>query len=148
MSKSIPLPEKGQPMDVSYIYDLAEVLNDLVKEVSSATYNYTTVDTVSSGKQSVKTSEARLIGGYVEVYNNATVTASQEQPFSYTFQSDYKFPPVVTASPINIGNTSSGKNVTVVLTSVTTSRVDGVIRFNSSGDVSIGVNLIILGIPN
>ena len=48
----------------------------------------------------------------------------------------------------NIGNTPAGQNASVILKTITTSRVEGLVRFNSSGDLSLAVNLIILGIPN
>jgi hypothetical protein len=144
----IPLPERGQPLDVPYIYQLADAVNQLSTQVSSATYNYTTVDTVSAGKQSVKTSEVRIIGGYVEVANNSTVTAASEKPFSYDFPSDFKYQPIATATAVNIGNTPAGQNVTVILKTVTTSKVEGIVRFGASGDLSLAVNLIIIGIPN
>jgi hypothetical protein len=144
----VPLPERGQPLDVTYIYQLAETINDLATQVSSATYNYTTIDTVSAGKQNVKTSEARVIGGYVEVANNSTVSAGNEKTFSYDFPSDFKYAPIATATAVNIGNTPAGQNVTVILKSVTTSRVEGVVRFGASGDLSLAVNLVIIGIPN
>jgi len=144
----VPLPERGQPLDVTYIYQLAETINDVATQVSSATYNYTTVDTVSAGKQNVKTSEARLIGGFVEVANNSTVSAGNEKPFAYDFPSDFKYAPIATATAVNIGNTPAGQNVTVILKSITTSRVEGVVRFGASGDLSLVVNLIIVGIPN
>ena len=144
----IPLPERGQPLDVTYIYQLADTVNDLSTQVSSATYNYTTVDTVSAGKQSVKTSEARLIGGYIEVANNSTVSAGNEKTFSYDFPSDFKYQPIVTATAVNTGNTPAGQNVSIILKTVTTSRVEGVVRFGASGDLSLAVNLIVLGIPN
>jgi hypothetical protein len=144
----VPLPERGQPLDVTYIYQLAETINDLATQVSSATYNYTTIDTVSAGKQSVKTSEARVIGGYKEIANNSTVSAGNEKPFSYDFPSDFKYAPIATATAVNIGNTPAGQNVTVILTSVTTSRVEGVVRFGASGDLSLNVNIIVVGIPN
>jgi hypothetical protein len=144
----VPLPERGQPLDVTYIYQLADTINDLSTQVSSATYNYTTVDTVSAGKQSVKTSEARMIGGYVEVANNSTVSAGNEKTFAYDFPSDFKYQPIATATPVNVGNTPAGQNVSVILKTVTTSRVEGIVRFGASGDLSLAVNLIILGIPN
>jgi hypothetical protein len=144
----VPLPERGQPLDVTYVYQLANAINDLSTQVSSATYNYTTVDTVSAGKQSIKTSEARVIAGYVEVANNSTVTASSDKTFSYDFPSDFKYQPIATATAVNIGNTPAGQNVSVILKTVTTSRVEGIVRFNASGDLSLAVNLIIVGIPN
>jgi hypothetical protein len=145
---SVPLPERGQPLDVTYIYQLADALNRVSTQVSSATYNYTTVDTVSAGKQNIKTSEARVVGGYVEVANNSTVSAGNEKTFSYDFPSDFKYAPIATATPVNIGNTPAGQNVSVILKSVTTSRIEGIVRFGASGDLSLAVHIIAVGIPN
>lgn len=144
----IPLPERGQPLDLTYIYELAQAINSLSDEVSPSTYKYVTVDTPAAGKQSVKTSEARIIAGFVEVTNNSTVSSGNEKTFSYDFSTDFKYAPVVTATPVNVGNTQAGKDVTVVLKTITTSRVEGVVRFNTSGDLSVGVNLTVVGIPN
>jgi len=144
----VPLPERGQPLDVTYIYQLADTINDLSNQVSSATFNYTTIDTVSAGKQNIKTTQARIIGGYVVVANNSTVNAGNEKTFSYDFPSDFKYAPIATATAVNTGNTPAGQNVSVILKTVTTSRVEGVVRFNSSGDLSLAINLIIVGIPN
>jgi hypothetical protein len=143
----VPLPERGQPLDVTYIYQLAETVNELATQVSSATYNYTTINNGSSGSQSVKTSETKIVGGYVQVANNTTVTAASEVSFSYTFD-DFKYSPIVSATPYNIGNTPAGQNVSVILKTVTTSKVEGVVRFGASGDLSLAVHLIIIGIPN
>ena len=143
----VPLPERGQPLDVTYIYQLAETVNDLATQVSSATYNYTTIDNGTSGPQSVKTSETKIIGGYVSVVNNATVTASSEASFSFAF--DYfKYSPIVSATPYNIGGTPAGQNVSIILKTVTTSKVEGTVRFNASGDLTLAVHLVIIGIPN
>jgi hypothetical protein len=144
----LPLPERGQPLDVPYIYQLVDTVNKLSTEVSSATYKTTSVDTASAGRQNLKTSEARFVGGIVEVANNSTVSAGNEKPFSYDFSSDFKFPPVVTATAVNTGNTPAGQNVSVILKTVTVSKVEGTVRFNASGDLSLAVNLVILGIPN
>jgi hypothetical protein len=144
----VPLPERGQPLDVPYLYKLVDTVNQLSTEVSSATYNYTTIDTVSAGKQSIKTSEVRMIGGFVEVANNSTVTAASEKSFSYDFPTDFKYQPIATATPVNTGNTPAGQNVSVILKTVTTSKVEGIVRFGASGDLSLAINLIIIGIPN
>jgi hypothetical protein len=135
----VPLPDRGQPLDVSYIYQLATALNDLASQVSPTNYKYVTIDTPNVGKQSVKASEARILGGYIDVVNSATKSAGNEVAFSYDFP---------TATPINVGGTDAGKNVSVILKTVTTSKVEGVVRFNSTGDLSVAVNLIVIGIPN
>jgi hypothetical protein len=144
----VPLPERGQPLDLTYIYQLVDTVNDLSTQVSSATYNYTSVDTGSTTKENIKTSEARFIGGYIEVANNSTVSAGNEKTFEYVFPSDFKYLPIASATAVNIGSTPAGQNVNVILTRVTTSRVEGVVRFGASGDLSLAVHLIIIGIPN
>jgi hypothetical protein len=144
----IPLPERGQPIDVSYIYQITNAVNNLSDQVSTATYNYTTIDTVSAGKQNIKTSEARMIGGYIVVANNTTVTKDTTKTFSYSFPSDFKYTPIVTASPVNTGTTPAGDDVTVVISDVTRGNVSGIVKFGTSGTVSITVNLVIIGVPN
>jgi hypothetical protein len=127
---------------------LANAVNDLSSQVSPALYKYVTVDTAGVGKQSVKASEARILGGYVEIVNSASKTKGDTVSFSYDFATDFKYAPIATATPLNIGNTPAGKNVSVVLKSVTTSKVEGVVVFNETGDLTVAVNLIIIGIPN
>lgn len=143
----IPLPERGQPLDVSYIYQVASAVNDLSAQISPSTYKYVTIDTAGT-KQSVKASEARIIGGYIEVATNSTISAGVDRPFSYDFPTDFKYAPIATATVVNIGGTQAGKDVSVVLKLITTSRVEGIVKFNSSGDLSVAVNLIVIGIPN
>ena len=144
----VPLPDRGQPLDVSYIYQLAEAINNLSNELSPTTAKYTVIDTASNGKQSVRTSDARVVGGFVEVNNGSTTTPGSEQVFSYTF-SDFAYVPIVSATPIttSLNSTDSSKDVSVVLTNITTNRVDGIVKFNTIGVSSVGVNLVIIGIP-
>ena len=42
----ISLRERGQPLDVTYIYQVVDTLNTLSAQVSDATYNYTDIDVV------------------------------------------------------------------------------------------------------
>jgi hypothetical protein len=147
MSK-IPLPERGQPLDVTYIYELAKAINDLSTQVASASYNFTTIDNGSSNKETIKTSNAKIIGAYIPIFSNSTVSAGNEKAFTYSFQSEFKFPPIVTATAKNITGEAAGQNVTVVLRDITTSKVDGFVRFNASGNLSLAVNLIAVGLPN
>lgn len=144
----IPLPERGQPLDLAYIYQLAEAINDMSVQLNPSQNRYVTIDTPTDGKQSVLTSGAKINAAYVEVSSSRTVIAGTEQDFSYQFPSEYKYAPVATATPVNAGGTSAGREVSLIIKNVTTSRVDGVIRFNASGTLTVGVNLVVVGIPN
>jgi hypothetical protein len=143
----VPLPERGQPLDVTYLYSLVDAVNDLSTQVASTTANKTVIDTVSAGKQEIKTSNARIIGGYVEVANNSTVSAGNEKTFTYDFK-DFKYPPIVSATLVNTGQTPAGQNVSVILKPITETRVEGTVKFGTSGDLSLAVHLVIVGVPN
>ena len=142
----IPVPEQGQPIDVSYINLIVTAINELSDQVSPALYKYVTVDIPKQPQQSLKISETRIIGGYVDVFKGIQSVGGQKD-FFYQFKPEFKYPPMVVATPVNNG-TEAGKTVTVVLQEPKTSRVDGTVIFNSAGDVSIGVNLLIIGVPN
>jgi hypothetical protein len=146
----ISYPQSGQPIDVSYISNIVAAVNQLSEEITPSSTKYVNVDTTTAGKQSVSVSETKIIAGYVEVVSNSTVTAGSEKEFSYTFPADFKYEPIAVATPIMIGASASdaGRNISIVLKSVSTSRVDGIIRFNANGTASVGVNLLIIGIPN
>lgn len=144
----IPLPERGQPLDVSYIYSLAQAVNDLSNQVSTATYNYTTVDVPGSSPQSLKTSDAKIIAKNILVTNNGTVTAGNETDKLINFDAGFKFPPVVVATPVNQVGTSAGKDVSVVLSNITTTSANATIKFNTSGVLTVYLNIIAVGIPN
>jgi hypothetical protein len=147
----IPLPERGQPIDLSYIYQIAEAINDISQQLSPTNNRYVTIDTPADGKQSTMSSGVKINAAYVEVYTGLAVNAGDEEPFSYNFPADYKYAPVATATAVNVGNTPAGRNVSVILKSVTTSRVEGTVKINSGnpgGEATVGVNLIIVGIPN
>lgn len=144
---NIPLPNRGQPIDVSYLYQIADAVNSLTTSVSAASNKYVTVDTISFGKKDMGSAEMRMVAGYAEVANNTPVGAAGELPFFLTY-SGFKYAPIVTATPINIGGTTAGSDISVVLKTVTASRVDGIVKFKTGGNVTIGVNLIAIGLPN
>ena len=144
----IPLPERGQPIDVSYIYQITNAVNQLSDQVSTTGYNYTTIDTVSVGKKDVKTSEARVIGGRYVMAAKSRLADSTET-FSYSFNGNFKYPPIVTATIVNTGGVgTAGDAATVVLTSIDSNGLTGLVRFDKAGNASTTVNLIIIGIPN
>lgn len=144
----VPLPDRGQPLDLSFVYELAKAINTLSDELSP-NVQQTEIDTVSAGKQKIRTGDARIVGGYINVTNSSSTSPDGEGPFTYPFETNFAYVPIVTATPILIeeGSTEAGKDITVVLTKITTSQVQGVVRFNTIGVASVGLNLLAVGIP-
>jgi hypothetical protein len=59
----IPLPERGQPLDLSYMYQVATAINDISSEISPSIYKYVSIDTPTAGPQNIRASESRIIAG-------------------------------------------------------------------------------------
>lgn len=147
----IPLPERGQPIDVSYLYQIANAVNSLAEQVTTTGFNYTTVDTLTAGKQNIRTSESRIIAGNVQVTSNSDQAAGSTKAFTYSYNGNFKYTPVATATVVNSGSTGAtpaAESATVVITSIDANGLTGLVRFNTRGRATTSVNLIIVGIPN
>jgi hypothetical protein len=144
----IPTPDRGQPLDVSYVYQIVEAINDLSSQISSARYKYASIDT-TSGNESTLLTDTKVVAGEKVIYPTLTnVTAETTQSFSYSFKGEYRYPPIVTITPVLIEGTSSGQNVSVIIQSVTNSSVNGIVRFNTGGSLALKVHIIAIGIPD
>jgi hypothetical protein len=143
-------PQPGQPLDLDYVSTVVKAVNGILDKMASS--NSVGKSTVSTGaaSESAKTSDLVFVGGYKEIFGTAqSVTAGTSKDFSLDFPNGiiFKNPPIVTATPYTLNSTDAGRNVTVILKSVTTSKVEGTVIFNANGNVSIGVNLIAIGVP-
>jgi hypothetical protein len=145
----LPLPERGQPLDLSYIYQMSTAINELASALGYETSgdNFTIDSPDSAQKQTIATSAGKVIGAYVEVATNSDITSSNtEIPGSYSF--NFKFPPIVVATIRDRQGTEAGSNANVVIKNVTASNVSFVVKFRNKGKATVGVNLLIIGIPN
>lgn len=146
MSK-IPVPDRGQPLDVSYIYQIVEAVNDLSSRLARPSYSYTSVDT-TAGQVGSQITETKVVAGEKVIYSSLTnVNLDSRVSFSYSFNGEFKYPPIVTATPVLLQGTSAGQDVSIVIDSITTSQINGTVNFNSTGSVALKVNLIAIGIP-
>lgn len=143
----IPTPSRGQPLDVTYISQIVAAVNENTAKVSSATYKHTTVYKRDGGSQDVANDAVRIIAGYANVLNNEPVQADYVKIYTFTYPTDFMYAPIVTATVQNVGSNSVGDNVSVTLRNVTTSGAEIAIRFGRQGNVSIAVNLMIIGLP-
>ena len=142
----VPVPDRGQPLDVDYIYLLAEAINTLSNDITSATNKYTTVSS-DGGTHNVRTGDARIVAGSVTINSAQSVSANSSVQFRYDLGGGFKYTPVVTATPVNTGSQGSQVDVTVIIDSVTTQSVSGQAYFRTSGNLSVDVNIVAVGIP-
>jgi hypothetical protein len=142
-------PDRGQPIDVPYIYTIVTTLNDIANQVNGSSEKYTTVYSREAGKQDQRTSDTKFYANFFDLPQQLQVNQGDTREFSFDISGvGFRYPPIVTATPVNTGTSSASNDVLVVISSVTTSRVDGFVRFNSSGTVDIAINCIAVGIPS
>ena len=144
----IPIPERGQPLDVTYIYTIVQAINELYTQVDTSKKGAIKVTTDRNGPQTAKASESLIIGGFDQVSTTSLQTAGSSLPWSYSFPQEFAFEPIVTATAYNKGNSDAGKDVTVTIDSITPSKVEGTVKFNLGGQTTMGINIIAVGLPN
>ena len=144
----LPPPDRGQPIDVSYIWNIVTKLNGLAEQIQESSAKYTTVYTRElADPQNLKTSDTKFFASYVDLPQQLQITTrGQKESFSVNI-SGFKYPPIVTATTVNTGTSDAGNDATASITSVTNSRIDGFVTFNSTGNVNVAVNVIAIGIP-
>ena len=142
----LPVPQRGQPLDVSFVYDIVNSINELWNRVAVNVSAYASLWTVD-GRKNVRATEIKFVTGQVTL-SKTSVTANSYQDFSYNFDIAFKYPPVVTATPISIASPSdASKNCYAIITEVTPSSIKGVVKFETAGTVSMAVNIIAVGSP-
>lgn len=143
----INTPSRGQPLDVTYLSQIVTALNDATTKISSATKNNTTIYKRDGGSQSVSNYSTRMIAGYANVSSNEPVSQDQIKTYTFNFPNDFLYAPIVVVSPQNLGGNSIGDNVLVTVRTVTTANAEIAIKFNKQGNVSLALNIIIMGLP-
>ena len=143
----INTPSRGQPLDVTYLSQIVTALNDATTKVSSATKNNSTIYKREGGSQNVSNYSMRMIAGYANVTSNEPVSQDQVKTYTFSFPNDFLFSPIVVVTPQNLGGNNIGDNVIVTVRSVTTSNAEIAIKFNKQGNVSLALNIIVMGLP-
>jgi hypothetical protein len=138
---AISLPERGQPLDVNYIYEMASQINNLTNTIAVRSSSSSRVNTNSE-----TTSNLRVFASTISL-STTSATSGQTETFSFNYP-ELKFAPVATATVVNNSGSDAGKNATVILNTVTTSKSEGIVRFGTSGAINLSVNVIVVGIPN
>lgn len=143
----VPLPDRGQPLDVTYVYQLANAINDVADTVSTATSKYATIDTRSVGKQTFKIPDIRIYAGYVDVTNAETVSTSTTVEKTVNFGVSFAYPPIIVASVVNNNTQAAGNDANVVVSSTSTTAASFRVKFSTSGEATVGVNFLAIGVP-
>lgn len=144
-------PESGQPLDVSYIYEIVNAINKLAEGQRGSTYASLGSYGTGANPEDVKINNSKIVTGYYP-FSSQSITSNSSFPFSYDFPgADFQLPPIVTATLTTSSSSSSAAKVaTVIITNITTSRVEGQVNFgtlSAATSFAGGVNIIAIGKP-
>jgi len=144
----IPTPQKGQPLDVAYISSIVNEVNNLVSSTMPTESNMTTIKGAGNvAPQKTPTLKSQVYGVTATVVaSGSSVNAGEDRPFEINYQ--FKYPPIIVATPWNVGATDAGKNVSIYIKSVTETKANLVAKFSTGGNAAVDVNVLAIGIPN
>lgn len=142
----ISTPSRGQPIDITYLHQLATAINEVSNEVSPTVNNNTTVYTQDGNQYVVQTRNAKIVAGYKNIINSAQVSQDQVKTDSFAFPSNFAYTPIGVITVVNNKGNDIGDDITVTIRSITTSNIDFALKFNKAGLATVSVNILLIGI--
>lgn len=135
--KNIPTPNRGQPLDVDYISQMANQINAIGNLVDNSTA-YSTVGTISR-----RTNELKIVAKTVSYSKQADEKASES--ISITFP-PFNGIPIATATVV--ASSEVGDAATVVIKELTSQSASLKVDFGDrTGVAAININFIAVGLP-
>jgi hypothetical protein len=153
MANKIQLPTRGQPVDTSFLYKLADAINKVGEAVDTrkgkSYIKARTTDAAQSGSSTANTSIFASV--FAVVPAAATVDATTAP---VTVPIDFKgiafqAMPVVSVTPITIGDGAEvNKTAYVTITDLTASQCTAHVKFTGTGSVkNLYLHVIAVGTP-
>jgi hypothetical protein len=137
----LAVPQRGQPLDVSLVYEIISSINELYTNTNRSTYSSLSSSMDLAQPNNVKTANAKIVTGLAKI---ETPTAGSETEVTFTFAgNNFSRPPIVTATPLVTNKSLT--NVTVGIKSVTTSSVRLSLSVPSGWSGSVNISVIAIG---
>lgn len=135
--KNIPTPNRGQPLDVDYISQMANQINAIGNLVDNATA-FSTVGTISR-----RTNELKIVAKTISYSKQADEKASDS--ISVTFP-PFNGIPIATATVVS--SSDVGDSASVVIKELTSQSASLKVDFgDKTGVAAININFIAVGLP-
>jgi hypothetical protein len=134
-------PNRGQPLDVDYIAQIATQVNQLTTLVGDRSSSFSSVNDVS-----VKTSDMKFFAKTVNVFASTNKTDGDAVDYTVSYP-PFNGNPIVTATIVSGASSTIGDDATVVMKNISSSNCTFRITFNTGGNLDIFVNIIAIGFP-
>lgn len=137
----LSIPSRGQPLDVTYISQIASQVNRLTTIVGDKIASFSSVNDLSQ-----KTSDLKVYAKTVNVFASTNKTDGDVVDYTINYPT-FNGIPVVTATIVAGSSSNVGDNANIVFKSITTSSATFRVTFSSGGNLDISVNVIAIGFP-
>jgi hypothetical protein len=134
-------PNRGQPLDVDYISQIAGQVNQLTTLVGDRSSSFSTINDVT-----VKTADIKMFAKTVNVFASTNKTDGDVVDYTISYP-PFNGNPVVTATIVSGASSSIGDDSIVVLKNISTSSCTFRVTFNTGGNLDIFVNILAIGFP-
>jgi hypothetical protein len=142
----LPLPQRGQPIDYDYMYQLTEAINKVASQLSS-TNTGNIIDTAAGvTRKQVPVGQTVFVAKKHNVNITTASAANVDREFEILFDMMFDYPPVVTITAKRNATNNDSKVDVLVITSITNSGVKGSINTTATGVLNVELQMIAVGI--
>lgn len=144
----LPLPQRGQPIDYDYLYQITEAINKLSNQLS-VTNSGNIVDTSAGvSRKQVPVGQTVIVAKKHNLNLATSSAATVDREFEILFDTMFDYPPVVTITPKRNATSELSQVDVLVITSITTTGVKGIINTTSTGALNVELQMVAVGIKS
>jgi hypothetical protein len=144
----LPLPQRGQPIDYDYLYQITEAINKLSGQLS-VTNSGNIIDTAAGvSRKQVPVGQTVIVAKKHNLNQPTSSAATVDKEFEILFDTIFDHPPVVTITPKRNATSELSQVDVLVITSITTSGVKGIINTTSAGALNVELQMIAVGVKS
>jgi len=144
---TIAIPQAGQPIDIKLLTEITNEVNSLSRALVNEQFTNSKIDNGVDAPKDIKTRSLKFYAFTKKNVASGTKKAGDVTQWSAPL--DFQFKPVAVVTPViaNANNSSvPGSAISVVITDLQNSSISGLIYHHKDGQVSIDLNILVMGI--
>jgi hypothetical protein len=134
-------PNKGQPIDYSYLKRMADAITKLEDDARKQSTNSNILNRSDSSETPVGTKDVSIVTRYKTI----EVAADKTENLEFDFGGSFTTTPVVTATVVATGTSDAPEKTTIALSNVTPSKAVVLVTSTDNKKKTVGINIIAIG---
>jgi hypothetical protein len=139
----LPLPQRGQPIDYDYLYQMTEAINKVSNQLSVTNVGNIVDTAAGTSRKQVPVGQTIIVAKKYSLNITSTSTS-----FEILFDTMFDYPPVTTITPFINNQTSNNTITSWTITSLTTTGVKGTVTTSTTGALSVELQMTAVGLKS